>query len=231
MTFHLFCSWNETPTAAWESSFVACNHRRKLLTIDDRKAICSGICHVLSSLPERQRGTSVMALALPSIGCLEAMVTYIGATTVDDVTKRKAALDRIAAEIVIVSTIARSFSNALWSSSSPSSSSANDNDDHLGERYFPPIADTALTILRRAWPSIQEVSTTHLHNEVSERRDDDDDVAVQGGTICCYCVKSTDGSSFSSLLLTPTRFLNGPKTKVNSGFLGILDESMPPIRY
>lgn len=147
----LFCWY---ATAAWEASFAACNHTRKLLTTDDRMAICSGICHVLSRLPERQRATSVMALAMPSIGCLEAMVQHIEATV--DVDRRNAALDRVAAEIVIVSTIARSFSNAVWSS----------EDDLL--KLYPPIADPALTILRRAWPSIQEVASTYIWNEVSE---------------------------------------------------------------
>jgi hypothetical protein len=44
--------------------------------IDDQKAICIGICHVLASLLGDQRAKALLALAMPLLDCLETVTEH-----------------------------------------------------------------------------------------------------------------------------------------------------------
>ena len=97
-------------TAGWEASYEAAN-RVGVLTVDDRKSLCIGICYVLSSLPESQRRKSLLALAMPALDCLERMIQY--ATTSTSEEEQTLVLGRISSEIIIITTMARAYTDAL----------------------------------------------------------------------------------------------------------------------
>ena len=130
---------------------MACNRSEKLLTIEDRKDACIGICHVLAALPNEQHKTSLMALALASIACLETMSERANANNLDEKVALTAILDRAADEIIILATIARAFKDAL---------SAADGTDAAF------LAEPSIVVLRRAWPTISIVASKYSFHDV-----------------------------------------------------------------
>ncbi|KAG7342510.1 hypothetical protein IV203_007603 [Nitzschia inconspicua] len=127
--------------SGWEATFTACNRSGNLVSNDDRKALCNGICYVLASLPEPQHALSLMALAMPMLGCLETMLQRAGECQRDD-PQQDAALDRASSEMIVLVSLCRSFSNAAAGTNSGTWSNA------------------ALTILHRAWPMITAAAST-----------------------------------------------------------------------
>mmetsp|Transcript_22212 Transcript_22212/g.61835 ORF Transcript_22212/g.61835 Transcript_22212/m.61835 type:complete len:1475 (-) Transcript_22212:116-4540(-) len=129
--------------AGWESTFAACNRGDKLLTLEDRKNTCIGICHVLAALPKEQQRTSLMALALASIACLETMTKRADAMmSINEKTILPLVLDRAADEIVVLATTARAFTDAA--STAPLG---------VGNGRIS-LAEPSMVVLRRAWPTI-----------------------------------------------------------------------------
>lgn len=142
--------------AGWESTFAACNRGGKLLSLEDRKNTCIGICYVLAALPKDQQQTSLMALALASIACLETMVKGVESLAFSTENKTASSmLDRAADEIIILATTARAFTDAT---STLSRGIGNDRDA---------LVEPAMTILRRAWPSISTVASLYSSHDVS----------------------------------------------------------------
>lgn len=141
--------------AGWEATFVACNRGGKLLTLEDRKETCIGICHVLAALPKDQQQTSLMALALASIACLEAMVKRADSIESNGENGTiSPMLDRAADEITVLVTTARAFTEAT----SPGIESG---------RYS--FAEPSMMVLRRAWPTISIVASKYsFHDSILE---------------------------------------------------------------
>mmetsp|Transcript_21105 Transcript_21105/g.44790 ORF Transcript_21105/g.44790 Transcript_21105/m.44790 type:complete len:1046 (-) Transcript_21105:2179-5316(-) len=144
--------------AGWESTFAACNRGDKLLTLEDRKNTCIGICHVLAALPKEQQGTSLMALALASMACLETMVNRADSTSsTEKEPTLSLILDRAADEIIILATTARAFTDA--SSAVP-----------LGVgNGRASLVEPSMTVLRRAWPTISILASKYsFHGSILE---------------------------------------------------------------
>ena len=142
--------------AGWEATFAACNRGGKLLTLEDRKDICIGICHVLAALPKDQQQTSLVALALASIACLEAMVKR--AESVGSNKEKgtlESILDRAADEIIILVTTARAFTEATA------------NERMGAESHRDSFVEPSMMVLRRAWPTITTVASKYSFNDVS----------------------------------------------------------------
>ena len=123
------------------------------MTLADRKDTCIGICNVLAALPEEQQQTSLMALALASIACLEAMVKQADFA---DTKELSPVLNRAADEIIVLVTTARAFTDALPSTDSES------NRDKAS------FAEPSMMILRRAWPTISIVASKYSFDDVSK---------------------------------------------------------------
>lgn len=148
--------------AGWEASYAACN-RPDVITIDDRKALCIAICHVLAALPDNQRVRSFHALALPALDCFEKMTSVAntsvaGGKSQDEI---KSILKRLADEIVIFTTMARAFVNACVA-----------NDKSLqgitecpGERPVS-VPGPLVSIARKVWPSLAHVAESYCDDEV-----------------------------------------------------------------
>jgi len=143
-------------TAGWEASYEAAN-RVGVLTVDDRKSLCIGICYVLSSLPESQRRKSLLALAMPALDCLERMIQY--ATTSTSEEEQTLVLGRISSEIIIITTMARAFTDALLNYSFMKSGFRTSDGNAA-------IVEPALNIIERAWPCIAVVASSFHYNEV-----------------------------------------------------------------
>jgi len=127
------------------------------LTLEDRKDTCIGICNVLAALPEEQQQTSLMALALASIACLEAMVKRADSIgSMADTKELSPVLNRAADEIIVLVTTARAFTDALPSTDSES------NRDKAS------FAEPSMMILRRAWPTISIVASKYSFDDVSK---------------------------------------------------------------
>jgi hypothetical protein len=160
-------------TAGWESSYAAAN-QHGILSIDDRKAICIGICHVLASLPGDQRAKSLLALAMPSLDCLETMAEHANQAAAaansnsnsdgrnNQQQQLDAILDRLSAEIIIVTTMARAFTDAFSINDSSMESGCRTSDGRHAA-----IVEPALALVKRAWPSVARAASCYNYNAVS----------------------------------------------------------------
>jgi hypothetical protein len=94
--------------AAWEASFSACNQSKKWLSLEDRKNIARGICGVLALLqPISQQQTSIVAVAIPSLCCIDAMLVHAENSSTEkgiDII-----MDRLSDEISLITTIVTAF--------------------------------------------------------------------------------------------------------------------------
>lgn len=126
------------------------------MSLEDRKETSIGICHVLAALPNDQQQTSLMALALASIACLEAMMERAESlgTTYEE-KEISPILDRASDEIIILVTTARAFTEAI------SKTNTGDNCGRL------PFVEPSLMVLGRAWPMISIAASKYCFHEVS----------------------------------------------------------------
>lgn len=147
--------------AGWESSYAASN-RPGIITVDDRQALCVGICHVLASLPDNQRAKSLHALAMPALDCLETMTRIANQTAASNSNQAQldAVLSRIADELKILTTMARTFTNAISMNDASMESGCRMSDGHTA------IVEPAIAIIRKGWPSISHAASTFNYNEV-----------------------------------------------------------------
>jgi hypothetical protein len=98
-----------------------------------------------------------MALAFPVMGCLEAMIQR---TTEyrkgDDPFVRNAVLDRAASEMIVLTFLCRSFSDAR----------ATNRQGQQDSDVSSILTEPALTILHRAWPMIVTMASTLSFHDV-----------------------------------------------------------------
>jgi hypothetical protein len=147
--------------AGWEASYSAANSRG-IITTEDREAMGVGICHVLASLPDNQRAKSLLALAMPSLDCLEKMLQHANRLVNASREQIDTVLDRIGAEIIIVTTMVRSFSDAFLVKEA--SMEIDPSKNHAA------LHGLAIPIVKRAWPSISYAASNYNYNEVSLKR-------------------------------------------------------------
>eukprot|EP00934_Nitzschia_sp_Nitz4_P000247 Nitzschia sp. Nitz4//scaffold384_size14786//6076//10073//NITZ4_008916-RA/size14786-snap-gene-0.0-mRNA-1//1//CDS//3329549943//247//frame0 len=143
--------------AGWEASYAAAN-RPGVLTLEDRRKLCHGICQVLGRMPESQRAKSLMALAMPSLDCLETMLSNAALQTGPE-EQRDLVLDRIASEIVMVATMYRSFSDSCDAANSRMESGCHTSDAK------PSVVEPAVSLLQRAWSSVTLVVSRYFFTE------------------------------------------------------------------
>lgn len=162
-TTHQSSSILSVCSAGWEASYAACN-RQDAITIDDRRTLCVAICHVLAALPENQRVRSFHALALPALDCFEKMTTIANNSIAADKGQEEidSVLSRVADEINIFTTMARTFTNACFANdSSMESGCSTSSVRHVA------IPAPLLAIIRKVWPSIVHVAAMYSNDEVS----------------------------------------------------------------
>ena len=149
--------------AGWEASYAACN-RPDAITIDDRQTLCIAICHVLAALPENQRVRSFHALALPALDCFEKMTTIANNSIAADNRRDEieGVLNRVADEIQIITTMARTFTNACFANDSSMESGCS-----TASVRRVAIPAPLLAIIRKVWPSIVHVAAMYSNHEVS----------------------------------------------------------------
>lgn len=123
------------------------------------------ICHVLAALPENQRVRSFHALALPALDCFEKMTSIANNSIAADQSQDEIdrILGRVADEMHVFTTMARTFTNACFT-----------NDSSMETDCNPPARSVAipaplLVIIRKVWPSIIHIAATYSHNEVRNR--------------------------------------------------------------
>jgi len=148
------------PLALWETSYAAIE-RSSIISIKDRCALAAGICHVLASLPDDHRIKSFEGMASQPVGLLERL----SSTAKDSYTapsNLSQTLPRIGAEILILSTMARSFATALGSGDSDAMESGCDTSpDRLT-----PIPEPVLQIIHGAWSNITFAAANWVDDEV-----------------------------------------------------------------
>lgn len=110
---------------------------------------------MLAALPADQQQTSLMALALASIACLEAMVERADSSGGEE-KKFSPLLDRAADEIVILVTTARAFTEAI--------STINSGNESERTSFVEP----SIMVLGRAWPKISAVASKYSFHDVSD---------------------------------------------------------------
>eukprot|EP00529_Nitzschia_sp_RCC80_P003307 CAMPEP_0113519012 /NCGR_PEP_ID=MMETSP0014_2-20120614/43291_1 /TAXON_ID=2857 /ORGANISM="Nitzschia sp." /LENGTH=1102 /DNA_ID=CAMNT_0000416699 /DNA_START=565 /DNA_END=3873 /DNA_ORIENTATION=- /assembly_acc=CAM_ASM_000159 len=96
--------------AAWEASFTACNRGKKWLSVEDRKEMAHGVCVVLGLLrPIPQQQTSILAFAIPSLCCIDAMAAHAGNASTEK--ELDVILNRLSDEISLLTTVVTAFSD------------------------------------------------------------------------------------------------------------------------
>lgn len=147
--------------AGWEASYAAAN-RIDILTIQDRQDFCQGICCVLAHWPMEQRSKSLLALAMPTLNCLETMLQHAQGS-ISDSDRLDSILNRLSAEVIMVRTIATSFSEGVAVAQEQQQSQQLLSDQHNNSGASAAAATTriqepALDVVRRAWPSLLAVA-------------------------------------------------------------------------
>lgn len=101
----------------WETSYVSANSDDRL-SVEDREALCSGICTVLTSLPGDQWVQPLNVLSRPTIDSLELVIKKANGLTTTNISINKntnetlsSILKRGADEIRLLTTMSKTFSN------------------------------------------------------------------------------------------------------------------------
>lgn len=140
----------------WKSSYESADAEMDAIKIEDREALCSGLCRVLAALPADQWTSSLSALAGPTIECLEGATKKADEASKDHENKENGddiispMLTRMADEIKLMSVMVRAFQNA-----------AKKSDQTDADPNAPLVA-----ILQKAWPCLTHVAQNHGSNEV-----------------------------------------------------------------
>jgi len=147
----------------WEASYTSANASDQTIAIEDREALCSGLCRVLASLPPDQWTSSLTSLSQPTVNCLE-LITKQADDAVASAPKSPALgqiLTRIAHEIRLLVVMTRAFRDAAKKGGGgpngasagmggkPAASSAGGSDDPN---------DTLIAVLQRPWPCLSHVA-------------------------------------------------------------------------
>jgi hypothetical protein len=101
-----------------------------------------------------------MALAMPSLGCLDAMIQNADSSK-DNKKILAAILDRAAAEIIMLTSIARSYTDA--DAASINTVRERTSDTHAA------LAGPALVVLQRAWASVSTAASVYGYHDVSTK--------------------------------------------------------------
>jgi urease accessory protein UreF len=144
--------------ALWESTYRPAG-RQHPIPVEDRLPLGIGIGTVIAQLDTERRDGLFTHLMSQSLERLDRLVAVMRGmpTGSSDVTSL---LSRISNEIRIISTLSRSFNDALSSQTMMSGlTTSTDKHDKMGE--------STLSVLRRAWPAIVAVSTDFAGDEVS----------------------------------------------------------------
>jgi len=132
------------------------------INIEDREAICSGICRVLAALPPDQWATSLSALARPTIECLEIVTkkaddslaaTKKATCSSDDFGTLMSVLTRMANEIRLLCTITRSFNLATMKQRDAMASGSKTSTDSVKDPENPLFG-----MFRRIWPCMSHIA-------------------------------------------------------------------------
>lgn len=127
--------------SGWKASYASANSNEENIKVEDREALCSGLCRVLAALPSDQWTASLSALATPTVECLEAALQKAEELAGKDA-EQFPLLERIADEIKLLSVMVRTFRNA----SAKSESADKDPNPAL------------VSVLHRAWPCLSHAS-------------------------------------------------------------------------
>jgi hypothetical protein len=142
----------------WDVSNIATG-----VTMEGRLAFCSGLCHVLAVMPDMKGISAFETFASKPLDRLDRMVNQ--ALSSRDANDFSRALLCIGNEIRVLSTMARSFTNAK------SSFSANGYitcDMSLATR--PSISVNVLDIIGKGWPNISHIAAHWSADKVSAER-------------------------------------------------------------
>ena len=117
---------------------------------------------MLAALPDNQRAKSLLALAMPTLDCLATMTQH---ATESQQAERKnelsVVLDRISAEVIVITTMARAFTDAFTENDISMGSGCRTSDGHAA------LVEPALALIKRAWPSIAKAASSFNNHYVS----------------------------------------------------------------
>lgn len=146
-------------SVVWEASYELC---ADTIRIEDRIALSVGLCRVLASLPGAQRIRSFDEVVAPSLDLLNQNVSLL--QKAQDSSPLAPILSRIAVEIRLLSTMARTFVNIGYAEDMDITQSGHGRS--LDRRA--PIPEAVLIIVRKGWPAIDHVARHHCNDEVRD---------------------------------------------------------------
>jgi hypothetical protein len=138
----------------WKSMYDISIGDSLKISMEDKKALCTGITRVLAVLPPDQWHSSLSSLANPTIECIEAITKVANQMNSKgaDATNLPQIIERIAEEISVLAIAIRTFNSATLKRSTESNG----------------VESPVLTVLHRVWPCLNLIASTYsLHNDIS----------------------------------------------------------------
>ena len=131
------------------------------MSLEDRAALSSGICHVLATLPSDQRFKAFEGMASLPLSALEKW-SGLAKDARTSTSELSVILPRIGGEIFILSTMSRSFATAITSGNDDGMRSGCDTSpDRLA-----PVPASVLQTLHKAWSNILFAASNWVEDEV-----------------------------------------------------------------
>jgi len=140
----------------WKSMYNSSLDDGLKISMEDRKALCTGITRVLAVLPQDQWISSLSHLSTPTIECIEVVTKRADELKgkVDSVILIPRIIERMSEEISVLAIAIRTFNHATIKSSSDATGNGSEN----------PVR----AVLHRVWPCINHIATTYcLYENIS----------------------------------------------------------------
>ena len=148
----LFLTCPVSTTDGWRSVYTSPCDDHSVVSIDDRKALCTGITRVLAVLSPDQWPSSLSTLASPTIECIETLLQSINETHGSPYNaKLEQYISRMSEEICVLASALRSFHS--FAKKQPNSSSAQ-------------VKNPLLALLHRVWPCVTHIAKTFSSHEI-----------------------------------------------------------------
>ena len=130
------------------------------IAIDDREALCSGLCAVIISLPCAQWSASLDGLAQPVLSCINVVTREADAVTASgqDIAP---IMNRLSNEIRLLAAVVRAFIRADVSRNFSGEERTNVVASHRS---------ALVSLMHKSWPCLTHIADKYCSDEVSDPR-------------------------------------------------------------
>ena len=142
------------PSEGWKSMYDSSIQDSLTISMEDKKALCTGITRVLAVLPPQQWLSSLSSLANPTIEFIDTLTKAADSVNNEGEDKKNmpSIIEKLGEEISVLAIAIRTFNGATSKNSSKETT----------------IENPVLTVLHRVWPCLNLIAATYsLHDNIS----------------------------------------------------------------